>query len=366
MSGAPPRAPRLRPTLERVRTPDGHLLLVGGPDGDAYELAGDADQLDAFVSLLDGTRTVEQIATELGTVSREEITEALGELLAAGLVDDAADDARWLSALDIERFDRQLRYFGDVAPGAPRARAQARLGEASVAVLGLGGLGGMAALLLTAAGLGRIVGVDDDRVELSNLARQVTYDEADVAALKTEATERRLGRLNGALGFEGHQRAIASEDDVAALVAGTDLVIAAVDRPAYQVDSWIDRACFRLRIPYIGMSQHPPLIRVGPLLVPGRTGCHACRLAEAERAEPLHHALVAAAAPQSPAASYAPACGVIGALVANEAIAYLTGLHEPTTLGAAIVLDLRTLEVERVAVPRRPGCEVCAHGAASG
>ncbi|MCW3067137.1 MAG: hypothetical protein JWN32_4309, partial [Solirubrobacterales bacterium] len=239
MSDAPPRAPRLRPTLERVTTPDGRLLLAGGPEGDVHELAGDAAQLDSFLSLLDGTRTVDQVAAELATASRDDVIEALHELTTAGLVDDAAEDARWLSDRDLQRFDRQLRYFGDLAPEVPRARAQARLAEVGVAVLGLGGLGGMAALMLTAAGVGRIVGVDDDRVELSNLSRQVAYDEGDLDVLKTAALERRLRRLNGQVIFDGHPRTIATEADVEDLVQSTDLVIAAVDRPAFRVEGWI-------------------------------------------------------------------------------------------------------------------------------
>jgi molybdopterin-synthase adenylyltransferase len=359
VSGAPPRAPRLRPTLERTVTPDGRLVLAGGPDGDVHELEGEAGQLDTFLSLLDGTRTVEQVVSELGDVSRADVIDAVAELAAAGLVDDAEDDRRRLSTDELERFDRQLRYFGDLATGFPRAQAQARLSESTVAVLGLGGLGGMAALLLTACGVGRIVAVDDDRVELSNLARQVAYDEGDLGRLKIQAAGRRLRRLHGRVGFEGHARAIRGEDDVSELVRDADLVIAAADRPAMLIGDWVGGACFTVGVPYIEMSQHPPLVRIGPLYVPGRTGCHACRRASLAPDDPLGAAILAGLASESPAATYAPTSALIGALVANDAIAYLTELHEPATLGAAIVIDVRTMEIQRSAVPRRADCLVC-------
>src|SRR4051812_21025224 len=111
MSGAPPRLPRLRPTLERVVTADGRLLLAGGPEGDVHELEGDAAQLAAALARLAGPRPGGQIAALPGT-STAELIEAVEELAAAGLVDDAAEDRRFLSERDLERFDRQLRYFG--------------------------------------------------------------------------------------------------------------------------------------------------------------------------------------------------------------------------------------------------------------
>jgi bacteriocin biosynthesis cyclodehydratase domain-containing protein len=142
-------------------------------------------------------------------------------------------------------------------------------------------------------------------------------------------------------------------------------VIAAADRPALEIGGWIDRACFGLGVPYLEMSQHPPKARIGPLRVPGRTGCQACARAALDAGDPLVAAVIAGAASESPAATYAPTSALIGALVANEAIAWLTGLYEPATVGAAIVLDVRTMRLERLPAARRAGCEVCsaAHGA---
>ena len=107
------------------------------------------------------------------------------------------------------------------------------------------------------------------------------------------------------------------------------------------------------------MSQHPPLVRVGPTYVPGVTGCHACQEADYRRRFPLFDAALAAFNPDSPAATYAPSCGVIGSLVANEVIAYLTGLQPLTLQGRAFMLKLTTLEVTHEDVPQEPGCPVC-------
>jgi bacteriocin biosynthesis cyclodehydratase domain-containing protein len=340
------------------------LLRGGHRDGDVG-LEGDPAVLVELLERLDGTRGRAEILAALRAgpapgLRAADLDEALDALAAAGLTEDAADDARHLDPAALERYDRQLRYFGDLAPaGASRAAAQAKLEQATVAVLGLGGLGGMAATLLAVCGVGTIVGVDHDVVERSNLARQVLYGEDDLSRRKVDAAAERLGELNARSAFRGIARRLDGTAAVADVIAGTDFVIAAVDWPAARIGRWVNDACWAAGVPYTAMSQHPPLVRVGPTYVPGATGCLACQQAAYRRDFPLFDAVLEALDDDSPAATYAPACGVIGALVANEAIAYITGLMPLTCGGCATVIDLTTLAVEREVVPRDPDCAVC-------
>lgn len=357
--------PRLKSTIEVVATGD-HLVLVrdGHPGGDVA-LEGDPEVLGALLALLDGTRGHEEILGALREgpapgLASDDLAEAIAALTAQALVDDADDDARHLDPAGLERYDRQLRYFADLAPaGVPRASAQARLEDATVAVLGLGGLGGMAATMLTVCGIGTVVGVDHDDVELSNLARQVLYGQDDLGRPKVEAAARRLRQLNARSTFVGVQRRLQSARAVSDAIAGADFVVAAVDWPATHISGWVNEACFAAGIPYATMSQHPPLVRVGPTYVPGETGCLACQEADYRRRFPLFDVARAALADDSPAATYAPACGLIGSLVANEAIAHLTGLSPLACLGRSALIDLTTLAITYEAVPRDPDCRIC-------
>ncbi|HET6506037.1 MAG TPA: TOMM precursor leader peptide-binding protein [Baekduia sp.] len=325
----------------------------------------------ALVDLLDGRRTRAEIlnalragpAPELG---RGDLDDAIDALAARGLVEDAADDARYLDPDGLERYDRQLRYFGDLAPaGVARAAAQKRLEDATVTVLGLGGLGGMAATMLTVCGIGTVVGVDHDHVELSNLARQVLYSEDDLGRPKVEAAAERLRKLNARSTFVGVPRRLGSARAVADAISGADFVVAAVDWPATRISGWVNDACFAAGIPYTSMSQHPPLVRVGPTYLPGVTGCHACQEADYRRRFPLFDAALSALSADSPAATYAPSCGVIGSLVANEAIAHVTGLAPLACAGRAALIDMTTLTVTHEDVPRDPTCPVCGGAVAS-
>jgi bacteriocin biosynthesis cyclodehydratase domain-containing protein len=357
--------PRLKPTIEVIPDRDRVVLLRGAHrDGDVA-LDGDPAVLVELLALLDGTRGRAEILAALRAgpvpaLSAADLDAALDALAAGGLTEDAADDARHLEPAALERYDRQLRYFGDLTrAGASRAAAQARLESATVAVLGLGGLGGMAATMLAVCGVGTIVGVDHDVVELSNLSRQVLYGQDDIGRPKVEAAAERLGQLNARSTFHGIARRLDCTAAVADVVAGADFVVAAVDWPAARITRWVNDACWAAGVPYTAMSQHPPLVRVGPTYVPGVTGCLACQEAAYRRDFPLFDAMLQALGDDSPAATYAPACGLVGSLVANEAIAHITGLSPLTCAGRATVIDLTTLAVEREEVPRDPDCPVC-------
>lgn len=365
------RRPRLKPTIEVI--PDGNRLILmrsGRQNGD-IALDGDPRVLVELLRQLDGTRGPAEIldalrASVAPTLGAEDLAEALDALTADGLIEDATDDARHLDPAGLERYDRQLRYFGDLAgAGVPRAAAQARLEAATVAVLGLGGLGGMAATMLTVCGVGTIVGVDHDVVELSNLARQVLYGQDDLGRLKVEAAADRLNRLNARSRFRGIARRLDSTAAVADAIGGADFVVAAVDWPADRISGWVNAACWAAGIPYVGMSQHPPLVRIGPTYLPGATGCLTCQEAAYRRRFPLFDAAREAISDDSPAATYAPACGLIGSLVANEAIAHITGLAPVACLGRSTVIDLTSLEMTHEDVPRDPDCRVCGRNAVS-
>ena len=227
-------------------------------------------------------------------------------------------------------------------------------------MIGVGGLGGWAAWALACCGIGEMWLIDGDRVEISNLNRQILYTEADIGRLKVEAAAERLGAFNSAMRIEATARRLESEEEIAEFIAGSDVVIDAADWPAHDIERWVNSACFEAGIPYITMSHFPPIARVGPLYVPGRTGCFACQETAYRRDYPLFDVAVEQRRAQpSPAATLGPACGLIGGQVGLDVMHQLTGLAEPSTLGVAHIYDLRTMEVEREPVVPEPDCPVC-------
>lgn len=351
--------PRLKRTIEPVEAPDGDLLLIR-PYGEDVRVANPSRQEKALLQALDGSHSMGDLEARFGA---QEVGDTLARLQELDLTEDADDD-ELVPAAERSRFDRQLRYFSDVGHTGevPPSECQARLREACVAVLGVGGLGGRVAWELACCGIGELRLVDGDRVEMSNLNRQIQYTEADIGRLKVEATAERLRAFNSTIQVTAAARRIESQAQLADFVDGADLVVDAADWPAHLIEAWCNAACFEAGIPHIGMAQFPPKIRVGPLYVPGTTGCHECQRIAWRRDYPLFEvAIEQLKARISPAATLGPSSGLIGAQVGMDVMHFLTGLLEPASLGTACMYDLRTMAVERIPVVAEPECPVCSH-----
>lgn len=350
--------PRIKRTTERMETPDGDLYLLrpsGGTDVHIEKPDAEGRQL---LDALDGTSEREELEARFG---EEPVRDLLAQLEELGLVEDGADDDL-VSDRVIDRFDRQLRYFSDITTGPTPSKCQARLESSRVVVLGVGGLGGWSAWSLACCGIGEMLLIDGDEVEESNLNRQILYTEADIGRSKVEAAGERLLAFNSAMRIETLDRRLDGEEAIAEVIEGADIVIDAADWPAHEIEQWVNAACFAARVPYITMSHFPPIARVGPLYVPGETGCFACQVAAYRRAYPLFDvAIEQRRAKPVPAATLGPACGLIGGQVGLDIMHLLTGLAKPSTQGEGHIYDLRTMKVEREPVVPEPDCPVCGH-----
>lgn len=350
--------PRIKRTTEQIETPNGDLYLLRPSAGTDVQIENPDPEGRRLLTALDGSLERDELEERFG---KEAVSDLLAQLEELGLVEDAADDDL-IPEATADRFDRQIRYFADITTGPAPSQCQARLESARIVVLGVGGLGGWSALSLACCGIGEMLLIDGDQIEESNLNRQVLYTEADVGRSKVEVAAERLGAFNSRMRLETIPARVDDEESVAALIEGYDLVIDAADWPAHEIEYWVNRACFAAEIPYITMSHFPPIARVGPLYVPGATGCFDCQVAAYRRSYPMFDvAIEQRRAKPSPAATLGPACGLIGGQVGLDVMHHLTGLAEPSTQGVGHIYDLRTMEVEREPVVPEPDCPVCGH-----
>ena len=287
---APPPAPRgaggrrfsLRPSVEPFAASDGNLyLLEGGAAAKHVIRDATAHELALFAALDGPPATAGEIAGRMG-VAPQSLDAALDQLAALGLLRESATDGG-LDARVSERFDRQLAWLEDrLGDGREVVAAQRRLAAARVCVLGCGGLGTWTAAALACVGVGCLVLVDDDSVELSNLNRQILFGAADVGRPKVAAAAAALRRLDPSLEVVTRAERLRGEAAVAAAIAGCDLVVEAADWPMYELPRWVDAACRRHGTPHISAAQHPPVVqgrpaaRAGPVAVPAlRRGARA-------------------------------------------------------------------------------------------
>ena len=221
------------------------------------------------------------------------------------------------------------RYSRQVVLPEVGERGQARLAAATVAVVGAGGLGSAVLEYLTAAGVGRLVIVDHDRVEESNLHRQPLYRMSDCGKPKVEAASAALTALNPAVRVETRAERL-TPANAAALVAAADVVVDAAD--SFAATYVLSDACQRAG---------KPLVSASVLGLSGYAGAF-CGGAPSYRA--VFPELPRQAGSCAEFGVLGTAVGVVGTLQAHLTVAVLLGL-EPPVLGRLISVDFRTLHV---------------------
>jgi bacteriocin biosynthesis cyclodehydratase domain-containing protein len=170
-----------------------------------------------------------------------------------------------------------------------------------------------------------------------------------------------LGEFDSACRLTPVERRVDGPGAARKAVAGADFVVSSADWPAHDIERWVNAACFELGVPFISMSHSPPVARIGPLYVPGVTGCFECQETTYRAGYPLYDQLVEQRRGRpAPTATLGPVCAFVGGQVALETLHQLTGVCPPASLGRSYVYDLRTMTVTSEQVPRLPDCPVCA------
>jgi molybdopterin-synthase adenylyltransferase len=348
---------RLKQSVEPFPASSGDIYLLRSDGGDDVVLReADAFARDLVDALAEGVRPAE----------RPELQPAIAQLAEAGVVSQDSFDpaAAALSPAEALRYDRQLHYFGDQASADSSAGGmQLALRNATVVVLGSGGLGSWTMAGLACAGVGRIVAVDDDTIELSNLNRQVLYRMSDIGRRKVDVAAEALRGLNPDIDLVPLARRVRGVADVRAIASGADFVVSTADWPVHAIGRWVNQACLELRIPHISAGQFPPRVRIGPTFVPGRTACLECEELAIRREFPLYDELVEHRRNAAPvAATLGAPSGLIGSLLAMEVIHWITGISEPATLGRGLVFDLRDFSSHWESIEPDPGCPLACGG----
>jgi adenylyltransferase/sulfurtransferase len=245
-----------------------------------------------------------------------------------------------LSKEAIARYSRQL-----ILPEIG-VKGQERLSRASVLIVGAGGLGSPAALYLAAAGVGRIGLIDPEPVELSNLHRQILHAVADLGRPKVDSARARLQGLNPLVGVEPIQERLDALN-VLRRLEPYELVLDGSDN--FPTRYLVNDACVLLRKPLV----HGGVIRFqGQVLViaPTQSACLRCVFPEPPQPAEIPDCQTAGVLGAS--------AGVIGSLMAQEAIKRLVGIGRPLT-DRLLVVDGLDGQIREVPVRRDPGCAVC-------
>ena len=215
-----------------------------------------------------------------------------------------------------------------------------------VLVVGLGGLGSPVALYLATAGVGQLILVDDDQVEISNLQRQIIHTRDQLGKSKVASAAHQLALLSPetkVTTIEQRLTGLLLEDSV----ANVDLVVDCSDN--FETRHALNRACFKLGVPLVSgaairfegqVSVYNPKVMASP--------CYRCLFPEDARVEQNC----------STSGVFAPLVGMVGAVQAAEALKVLAGLGQDLT-GKLLMVDALTMEWRTLKLTANPKCPVC-------
>ena len=243
--------------------------------------------------------------------------------------------------------DQLERYARHIVLREIGGRGQQNLTKARIVCIGAGGLGSPALMYLAAAGIGTLGIVDDDLVSLSNLQRQIVHDTDSVGAPKTKSAQKTLHRINPHVNVVAHNERL-KPDNASEILTNYDLVLDGCDN--FSTRALVNEICVDLGIPLISgaITQWEGQVT---LFDPAKgTPCYACIF------------------PQEPEDGLAPSCaeagvmgalaGIIGSMMATEAIKYITGAGQ-TLAGEMLLHDALWGESRKVKLKRNANCPVC-------
>jgi adenylyltransferase/sulfurtransferase len=241
---------------------------------------------------------------------------------------------------EIRRYSRHI-LLADVG-----GRGQVKLKDASVLVVGAGGLGSPVALYLAAAGIGRLGLIDGDVVEVSNLQRQILHETPDMGRPKVESAAERLVRLNPHVQVETHRKRLTAAN-AREIIAAYDVIVGGVDN--FPTRYLLNDACVLAKKPLVeaGILRYDGMVMT---IKPGEGPCYRCIF------------------PEPPAPGSVPTCseagvlgalaGVIGSLQAFEVLKLILGIGEPL-VGRLLMFEGLNGRFREVEWERNPKCPAC-------
>ena len=240
-----------------------------------------------------------------------------------------------LSQSELERYNRQIMIDGWGKEG------QTKLKKSSVAVVGVGGLGCVSSTYLAAAGVGKLILIDNDKTSLSDLNRQVLYTLKDIGQFKAETAKKRLGTLNPEVKVVIVLEEV-SEDNVSKIIGNVDAVVDGLDN--WKTRFIINDFCVKSRVPFVhaGVSQFYGQITT---VMPGKGPCLRCIFPK----EPSE-------TKTNPIFGGTPSA--LASLQVIEVIKCLTGIGKPL-VGRMLFIDGEEMTIETAEIKKNPNCPAC-------
>ncbi len=357
--------PKLKDTILKYNAKPQTILKVLG---ELVQIEDKEGIIWSLLELLDGTNTYKSVFEKLNYqyphLNSALVEQYIEQFVELNILEDATLMIHdMLDEYTMERWSRNIEFFGSIARyGDNKFVYQRKIKESKLCILGCGGLGTHLLLDSTAAGFTNITIVDFDKVELSNLNRQILYHEDDIGTSKVLQARKRALQFSKRANVKAIETWLDSQEKIESVITGHDLVMCVADKPTNAIGYWLNEACVNQQIPFINGGLH---IRRGTFysVVPTQSGCVACwKQSLSQQGRHLASLIVEKSKEHDVDYQFpAPAMvAVVAGCMVAEALKLITGMQPPALTNRLKEFSFDNMSIEtREIWEKQPDCSVC-------
>jgi molybdopterin/thiamine biosynthesis adenylyltransferase len=296
---------------------------------------------------------IENISSKVAGISHQEILNHVSKLFPF-LIDIEQNNK---NSLD-DRYSRNLFYYSLFSEKP--FDVQNRIELKHVTIIGCGGIGNMVSHILATSGVGNLLLVDDDTIELSNLTRQIMFSECHLGENKTKVLKDELLKKNSSVNINTLNLRISSEKHLEEISPQTDIIVLSADYPK-EIALWVNNFCVRKSIPFLNCGYMNDIAVIGPFVEPGKTSCYECNdLSLFDSADSSIASRESEINKDFKIASFASVNHISAAYCANDIIRFLGGYGRPLSENKRLGICTNRFKTIEVVLEKDKDCPCCA------
>ncbi len=324
------------------------IIRMGNFKNDGKELNFEDDSLIYMFKKLEKPIEREKLVDEIWNkyrISKSDMDNALNYLIKENFIINY-DNYKNIIADNL--YSRQNLFFNSLSNEF--IKYDKIFKDKKVLILGLGGIGANVALILKRAGFCNLMLVDYDKVEESNLIRQIPYTFKDIGKYKTSCLKEKLDDNK----IFSKNIKILSEKDIEFELKNSDFVLCTIDKPQRIIRRLVNRLCVRFEKPvlFCGFSEHVAM--VGPFVIPKKTACLGCIKIE-NNDQPFNNVEIVP--------SYGPLCILVSSIASNEIINYFANYNSCSLIGKTFMFNITNYESKIITWNKNLNCKECKNNA---
>lgn len=360
---------KIKPKLKRaypVIFDKGRVIVGGFGKNTIYK--DPSGSVASLFRLLTGENSIQEIQQNIvgnyPKFSANDVLDLINDLNAERFIEDSGQTGvEVLNEYERERYHRNINFFSSfIDLKHNKYKVQKKLLNTKIGIIGLGGLGSHIVYDLAAMGIGGIKAIEFDKVDLTDLNRQILYNYKDIGKSKGKLAGKRITEFNPEIDFKLFEHQVTSYQQIVDDFSDVDLIILVADRPKYLMARWANQAAVKLNVPMFcaGLESQRAMYYT---IVPHKTGCVSCWRRSVEMHDHISDLVLKEKEKLNLVGdntAIVPLVSAATGLVLAEILRYITGIGELQSAGHLIAIDFLTMTTRIIENWNRdPQCDIC-------